>query len=51
MRTGTRYALSLAAATALSLLAFPWIVRLATPLADAWADAAEALVRAVVGGP
>ena len=32
-------------------LAFPWILRLSAPLAAAWADAAEALFRAVVGAP
>ena len=49
MRAGPRYALSFVAATGLCLLAFPWILRLSAPLAAAWADAAEALFRAVAG--
>ena len=47
MRTLARYAISLAAATALALLAFPWILRLAEPVARACAEGSEALLRAI----
>ena len=46
MRTGTRYAISLVAALVLGLVAFPWILRVVAPLAEAWSDAAAAVVRA-----
>ena len=49
MRTSARYALCLAAATALCLVAFPWILRLAEPLAAASAGVAEALFRFAFG--
>lgn len=49
MRASTRYALSFAAAVVLCLAAFPWLLRLAAPLAAACADAVEALLRAALG--
>jgi Ca2+/H+ antiporter len=51
VRTGARYALSLAAALLLGLLAFPWILRVAAPLAEAWSEAAGAVVRAFFRSP
>ena len=47
MRAGARYALSFAAAAALGLVAFPWILRLSARLAAAWSDAAQALLHAL----
>ena len=51
MRAGARYALALAVATTLGLLAFPWLLRLSAPLAEAWSDAAAAVARAFFGAP
>jgi len=47
VRAGTRYALSLVVAIGLGLAAFPWILRVAAPLAEAWSEAAAAVVKAL----
>jgi len=44
-----RYLLSLLAALLLAALVLPPLVRIASPLADSWAEGAEAVVRFLAG--